>query len=64
MIFVFFGERQSHVNETGAAVFKRQLWQCMISQALIIKQNIEQTRAINRFGILVWQLNEIWPTGG
>ena len=34
----------------------------MIAQALIIKQDIERKRAQNMFGILVWQLNEIWPT--
>jgi hypothetical protein len=58
IIFVFFGSGSSHVNQTGEMVFKQQLWQCMVAQALIIKQNIEQTRSINRFGILVWQLNE------
>jgi len=29
-----------------------------------MKSNIETRRAGNQFGILVWQLNEIWPTGG
>ena len=45
-------------------VFKAQLYWSMIGQALVIKQNIELTRSINRFGVLVWQLNEIWPTVG
>eukprot|EP00040_Diaphanoeca_grandis_P034655 m.215991 g.215991 ORF g.215991 m.215991 type:complete len:1074 (-) comp33200_c0_seq2:397-3618(-) len=52
------------LNQTGEHAFKRQLFQCMIAQALIIKQNIELTRATPRFGILVWQFNEVWPTGG
>ena len=30
------------------------------SQALVIKQNIELMRSTNRFGVMVWQLNEIW----
>ena len=33
-------------------------------QALNVKSNIEARRARNELGILVWQLNEIWPTGG
>lgn len=36
--------------------------QCMIGQALNIKSNIETRRSTNQFGIIVWQLNEIWPT--
>ena len=47
------------LNETGSEAFKAQLYWSMISQALVIKQNIEKTRSINRFGIMVWQLNEI-----
>lgn len=63
-IAVFFGnDSLAQLNATGEAAFKRQLYWSMISQALVIKQNIELTRSINRFGILVWQLNEIWPTG-
>lgn len=27
-------------------------------------QNIEERRSKNEFGIIVWQFNEIWPTGG
>ena len=52
------------INATGELPFKQQLFQCMIAQALIIKQNIELTRATPRFGIIVWQFNEVWPTGG
>ena len=50
--------------QVGEAVFKKQLWQCMISQALELKGDIETRRAANTFGILIWQYNEIWPTGG
>ena len=35
-----------------------------IVQALNIKQNIETRRSKSQFGIIVWQFNEIWPTGG
>jgi len=40
------------------------LYQCMLSQALMMKSNIETRRSQNQLGCLVWQLNEIWPTGG
>jgi len=64
-IDVYFGKAAlADVNKTGEQVFKAQLWHSMIAQALVIKQNIELTRSQNRFGTLVWQLNEIWPTGG
>jgi hypothetical protein len=44
--------------------FQRQLYHCMLGQALNIKSNIEKFRSQNIFGILTWQLNENWPTGG
>ena len=33
----------------GEAVFKKQLWQCMIGQALELKGDIETRRAANTF---------------
>eukprot|EP01065_Artemidia_motanka_P025528 TRINITY_DN30520_c0_g1_i1.p1 TRINITY_DN30520_c0_g1~~TRINITY_DN30520_c0_g1_i1.p1 ORF type:complete len:912 (+),score=270.91 TRINITY_DN30520_c0_g1_i1:48-2783(+) len=63
----FFGADASAatvLNTTGEVAFKRQLYQCMLGQALEMKSNIEGRRSQNQFGILVWQLNEIWPTGG
>jgi len=30
----------------------------------LIKSDIETRRSLNQFGIIVWQYNEIWPTGG
>ncbi|EDQ89184.1 uncharacterized protein MONBRDRAFT_8157 [Monosiga brevicollis MX1] len=59
----YFGNDQD-LNATGETAFKRQLYQCMLGQALEMKSNIETRRGTNQFGILVWQLNEIWPTGG
>ena len=32
--------------------------------SLEMKSNIEHRRSTNVFGIIVWQYNEIWPTGG
>ena len=35
----------------------------MIGQALQVKSIIEKRKSTNELGHLVWQLNEIWPTG-
>eukprot|EP01059_Diplonema_ambulator_P005508 TRINITY_DN1525_c1_g1_i1.p1 TRINITY_DN1525_c1_g1~~TRINITY_DN1525_c1_g1_i1.p1 ORF type:complete len:931 (+),score=264.77 TRINITY_DN1525_c1_g1_i1:382-2793(+) len=67
LILKHFGWTQgspSALNTTGEASFKKQLYFCLLGQALDMKANIEQRRATNQFGIIVWQLNEIWPTGG
>lgn len=62
IIVEYFG--WSDFEMVGEAAFKQQLWQCMVGQALLIKSNIETRRSTNQFGIIVWQYNEIWPTGG
>merc|ERR1712167_489167 len=62
IIDVYFGS--SNFDLVGGQVFKKQLWQCMVGQALLIKSDIETRRSTNQFGIIVWQYNEIWPTGG
>jgi len=36
----------------------------MMGQALEMKSNIENRRSTNEFGTIIWQLGEIWPTGG
>jgi len=36
----------------------------MLSQALWVKSTIEGFRNTNSFGVVTWQLNEIWPSGG
>eukprot|EP01064_Diplonema_japonicum_P006410 TRINITY_DN1425_c2_g4_i1.p1 TRINITY_DN1425_c2_g4~~TRINITY_DN1425_c2_g4_i1.p1 ORF type:complete len:908 (+),score=174.77 TRINITY_DN1425_c2_g4_i1:40-2763(+) len=66
LIVKHFGEAMagSALNKTGTAAFQGQLYLCALGQALDMKANIEQRRATNQFGIIVWQLNEIWPTGG
>lgn len=65
LINAYFGDHsESYFNKTGEGIFKQQLYQCMLSQALILKADIETRRSANQFGCLVWQLNEIWPTGG
>ena len=63
----YFGDEAAKadtLNSTGEIAFKRQLYQCMLSQALEIKSDIEHRRSTNTYGTIVWQYNEIWPTGG
>jgi hypothetical protein len=62
LIYVYFGYQ--NLNVTGEMPFKKQLFECMIAQALNVKQDIESRMGTNTYGVLVWQLNEIWPTGG
>jgi hypothetical protein len=50
--------------QTGELAFKRQLYQCMLGQALHMKSSMELHRSVNQFGTMIWQLGEIWPTGG
>jgi beta-mannosidase len=52
------------LDAVGQSAFQRQLWLCMLGQALELKGDIETRRARNSWGTLLWQLNEIWPTGG
>uniref|UniRef100_A0A7S0IZA9 beta-mannosidase n=1 Tax=Calcidiscus leptoporus TaxID=127549 RepID=A0A7S0IZA9_9EUKA len=65
MIVSYFGPKaDAYFNSSGERVFKKQLYQSMLSQALNVKAMIESRRARNELGVLVWQYNEIWPTGG
>ena len=63
VIEVYFGGVEN-LDAVGEQAFKKQLYQCMVGQALNMKSTIEARRATNQFGIIVWQYNEIWPTGG
>jgi beta-galactosidase/beta-glucuronidase len=62
IIDVYWGTQD--LTPVGEASFKKQLYQCLSGSALEIKSDIEGRRATNEFGTVVWQLNEIWPTGG
>ena len=65
LIDVYFGTKgEGYFNVSSEANFRAQLYQCQLSQALYMKSNIETRRAQNQLGHLVWQYNEIWPTGG
>jgi len=43
---------------------KAQLYLAIVAQALLVKSDITTRRGRNSWGVCVWQLNEIWPTGG
>ena len=51
IITVYIGPQQD-LNATGAESFKKQLWQCMVGQALFMKQSIEARREMNQFGVI------------
>ena len=61
-IFDLFG--LINLNETGEHAFQRQLYLCMFAQALKMKAQVESWKSKNIWGLLLWQYNEIWPTGG
>lgn len=62
LIELYFGS--INLSEIGENAFRHQLYLCMISQTLWMKGEIEMQRNLNVYGQLIWQLNEIWPTGG
>lgn len=62
IIFTYFG--QQDLTLVGEKAFRGQLYQCTLAQAFDVKGVIEQYRAQNVYGTIIWQLGEIWPTGG
>ncbi len=48
----------------GEESFKKQTYLCMLGAGLQRKTDIESWRSGNVWGTLMWQLAEIWPTGG
>ena len=52
LIDVYFGTQPAgYFNRTGEAVFKRQLYQCMLAQAIHMKADIETRRSKNEIGL-------------
>lgn len=62
-IQAYFGTTTS-LDAAGPIALQAQLYQCMIAQTLWMKAELERRRSSNSFGLLIWQLNENWPTGG
>ena len=61
-VYAFFGAID--LNATSSDAFRKQLFLCMVGQALEKKGDISVRRSKNHYGSITWQLNEIWPTGG
>jgi beta-mannosidase len=62
-IEAYFGNLTS-IGDVGTTAFQAQLYQCLMAQSLWMKGDLENRRSYNTFGLLIWQLNENWPTGG
>ena len=60
----FFGRHAEQLlNTTGSAQLKTACYQSQIAQALEIKSRVEILRSSNSWGALVWQLNDVYPSG-
>ena len=72
LILAYFGKAlrlapgggQGWFNRTGIEPFRAQLYLCSVAQALWLKSAVEASRAKNELGLLLWSLNDQWPTGG
>ena len=65
IIVSFFGPSAVNLSVVGdVATFSRQLLLSQLASMLLVKQTVEGMRATNNFGVLLWQLGEIFPTGG
>ena len=62
-IQAYFGNTTS-LDAVGEIPFREQIFHCMMAQTLWMKGEIEARRSNNSYGLLIWQLNENWPTGG
>jgi hypothetical protein len=60
LIVAYFGTSRADLDAVGERAFQKQLWLCMAGMALKVKAEVERYRSQNIFGLLVWQLNEIW----
>jgi beta-mannosidase len=63
-IFAYFGINEDALDEVGKYALQKQLYMCLIAQTLWMKGEIESRRSKNMYGMLIWQLNENFPTGG
>ena len=60
-LVTYFNVSASFVARTGEAAFKAQLFLCSLAQLVNMKNFVEQRRAANFLGNILWQLNDIWP---
>ena len=64
VIDAYFDTSGTYFTDVGKVPFQKGLYHCMLGQALEMKSNIETRKSTNQIGHILWQLNEIWPTGG
>ncbi|KAG8458642.1 hypothetical protein KFE25_008439 [Diacronema lutheri] len=64
LLVSFFGLSATQLDAAGESAFRSQLFLCGLAQALALHGLVSAHRSANIFGSLIWQLNEIWPTGG
>jgi hypothetical protein len=57
----FGNSTDTNLSAVGALPFQEQLYKSMMGQALDMKREMEEQRSVNSFGMLVWQLGEVWP---
>ena len=64
LIVSYFDMKDQDLDAVGVKSFQSQLYMNMLAAGLQRKANIESWRSTNIWAMLMWQLNEIWPTGG
>ena len=50
------------LGDSGADAFRAQTFLCQLITALQLRALVQQERSVNKFGLLTWQLGEMWPT--
>ena len=63
LILSYFGAHRD-MGAVGVKALQSQTYLSMLAAALERKSAIESWRSTGIWGMLMWQLNEIWPTGG
>ena len=65
VILTYFGELVNRTAVGDGVMFGQQLLASEVGAALNLKSQIEVQRGTtNTMGMMLWQLGEIWPTGG
>ena len=57
IIFQYFGGSKADLDVVGEMSFKKQLYQCLIGQALVLNGYIQQHRSTNTYGLQIWVSN-------
>lgn len=48
------------LSDTGAGPFAAQLYLCQLATTLALQSTVEVHRSSNRWGLMTWQLGEVW----